>query len=200
MSDGVSGGGSEGVSFDFDLDPALWLVGPTPERPAPRWLPGAVEVLAESFGLDADDQRREAVQAILSVTVRKHPSPLPWFVLLWEDFERVPVVVFYGLVDRALDDDVAGAWLTERAEAAVEAPLVEDVAVAEADSCRRSIIYQNHGGDSVTIDVRWALDTGHPDAVVLAHCASTVGAEVFRAIEPFEDVLRSVRLAPAAAR
>lgn len=181
-------------ALDFDLDPGLWLVGPTPDRPPAQWVPAAVEVLCESFGLDADDQRREAVHAVLSATVRKHPSPLPWFLLLWESFDRVPVVVFYGLVDRHLDDDLPHQWLVRRADAAVEPPLLEEVVVGDGARARRSIIYQNLGGDSVTIDVRWSLDTGHPDAVLLAHGASTVGAEVFRAIEPFEAVLQTVRL------
>ena len=35
----------EGPFLDFDLDPSLWLIGPTPDRPYDVWLPGAVDAL-----------------------------------------------------------------------------------------------------------------------------------------------------------
>src|SRR5690349_7694875 len=101
---------SGGPYLDLDLDPEVWLIGPTPERPMEAWLPGAVGVMSEVLGLRADQAReRGVVEAVLGGTARQHPSPLPLFAIRWNVLTEVPLVLFFGLVEK--DEETGRDWL-----------------------------------------------------------------------------------------
>jgi hypothetical protein len=185
--------GTGGPFLDVDLDPEVWLIGPTPERPLDAWLPGAVDVTCEGFGLEADQAReRDVVEAVLGGTARQHPSPLPLFAVRWPELLQVPLVLFFGLVEK--DQDTGEAWLAHADGTSVEAPLVEDVEAVEPLRIRRSFAYGTDELGALVASVRYLVDAGRTDAWVLAHAGSDQPAHLTLAREDVETLLRSVRV------
>lgn len=182
----------EGPFLDFDLDPSLWLIGPTPDRPYDVWLPGAVDALCASFELtDEQEHERGVVEAVLGSTARQHPSPLPLFVLRWPTVTETPLAVFLGLMERD-PSDLAARWLGHEDLEPVEAPVVESLDAGPGTSLHRSLGYGVDANNGVVVSVRYAVDDGRPDALVLAHAVSDVPREVLAAMDDIEAMLRTV--------
>jgi hypothetical protein len=179
--------------LDLDPDPALWLIGPTPERPVEQWLPAATDACAASFGLDTGRTReREHIRDVLGLAARRHPSPLPLFVLRWRKPGEVPLAVFFGLVER--EPGLADLWLDAEDGNPVEPPVRERVDSPAGTTIERSLSYTHDGEAGLTIGMRYVADTGHPAAVVLAHTASDSPRDVTAAASDVEDLLRTVRV------
>jgi hypothetical protein len=184
-----------GPFLDFDPDPAVWLVGPTPERPVEQWIPAATEAQIDFFGLaDHQDRERGHVGDILASTARLHPSPLPLFVLRWRELSEVPLALFFGLVDATGEPELAEQWLNAADAATVEPPVVDELDAPDGMSLRRSLVYSLDEAGAVVVGVRYVVSTGNPDGIVLAHAASDAPAEILSAREDIEALLRTVRI------
>jgi len=184
----------EGPFLDLDPDPALWLVGPTPDRPTELWLDPAVDAVLADFGLqDSVPQVRELVEAILLTTATASGSPLPSFCLRWASFGEQPLPFFFGMFERDGETASAHPWLDEAR--AVEAPVVDEVEGFGGAQCFRSFVYSTSGetGD-LAVGVRYVLDTGHPGALVLGQAASDVPGDVLSATDDLEALLRTFRV------
>lgn len=184
-----------GPFLDVDPDPAVWLFGPTPARPVEEWIPEATAAKSAYFGLAEDDVRlRGHVQDVLASTARRHPSPLPWFVLRWTAIDEVPLVVFFGLAELADGEDLVAAWLGAEDAPTVESPIVEPVEAPEGMTLQRSLAFSVDGEGQVVAGLRYVVETGRTDCVVLAHAASDVPREVMQAMPDVEALLRTVRI------
>ncbi len=181
-----------GPFLDLDLDPEVWLIGPTPERPLEAWLPAATDVMSQVLGLrDEQSRERDVVAAVLGGTARQHPSPLPLFAIRWNDLHEVPLVLFFGLVEK--EPGTGEAWLGHTDGQTVEKPLVEEVE-AEGLTIRRSLGYGTDDLGGLVASVRYLVDSGRDDAWVLAHAGSDQPAHLTLAHEDIEALLRSVRI------
>ncbi|GAB2748495.1 hypothetical protein [Nocardioides pakistanensis] len=179
--------------LDLDPDPALWLIGPTPERPVEQWLPAATDAVVSDFGRGAEQAReREHVRDVLGLTARRHPSPLPLFVLRWRELREVPMALFLGLVER--EPGLTDLWLDAEDGESVEPPVREPVPTGAGTTIERSLSYTHDGETGLTIGLRYVVDTGHPVAVVLAHTASDSPGDILAAASDVEDLLRTVRV------
>lgn len=188
--------------LDLDPDPELWLIGPTPERPVERWLPAATDAIASGFGIGAARvSEREHIRDVLGLTARRHPSPLPLFVIRWRELHEVPLVLFLGLVER--EEGLEHLWLSAEDSPTVEPPVRERVGSAEGTTLDRALSYSHDGEGGLTVGVRYVLDPGHPHALVLAHTASDSPGDILAATGDVEDLLRTVRISdrpPAGSR
>jgi hypothetical protein len=171
----------------------VWLVGPTPARPAEAWVPAATEAKIANFGLaERETDARALVQDVLGLTARRHPSPLPCFVLRWRELHATPLTLFFGLVER--DDRLACDWVTSADALTVEPPVVDDLTAPEGVALRRSFAYGVDESGGSVVSVRYVVDTGHAEGFVLAHAASDSPAEILAARDDIEDFLRTVRV------
>lgn len=184
-----------GPFLDFDPDPAVWIVGPTPDRPTEVWLPAATEVKAEFFGLGPEQTAaRETVRDVLGSTARRHPSPLPYFLMRWREMHAVPVTVFLGLVDRTEDPELPTQWLDAADALPLEPPVVDTVATTSGAQVRRSLVYALDEDASIIVSLRYLVDTGHPAAFLLAHAASDVAAEMLEARDDLDALMATVTI------
>ena len=186
---------SEGPFLDLDPDPSLWLIGPTPDRAADVWLPGAVDALCATFELSPEQEHaRGVVEAVLGSTARQHPSPLPLFLLRWPAVTETPLAVFLGLMERD-PSDLAARWLGQEDLGAVETPVVEALSADPGTSFHRSLGYGVDENNGVVVSVRYAVDAGRRDALVLAHAVSDVPGDILAAMDDIEELLRTVTVA-----
>jgi hypothetical protein len=181
-----------GPFLDFDPEAGEWLIGPTDERPLDQWLPGAVEAVIKDLGLAGRERPREIVRTVLNDTAARHPSPLAYFVTRWTDPAELPLTLFFGMVERSADD-LDEIWLLD-ADRSVEKPIVERVEAAEGVQIRRSAVYSADDASDLVVGLRYVVDSGHPQAVVLAHTAGYSAAEMLAAREPIEAFLRTMRV------
>jgi hypothetical protein len=148
--------------------------------------------MAEVLGLRADQARqREVVEAVLGGTARQHPSPLPLFAIRWNTLTEVPLVLFFGLVEK--DAATGEAWLGHSDGRTVEKPVVEEVD-ADGLTLRRSLGWGTDDLGGLVASVRYLVDVGRDDAWVLAHAGSDRPADLTLAHEDIEALLRSVRI------
>lgn len=196
-----------GPFLDFAPDPQLWLVGPTPDRPPAGWIADALEVMVDFFEIAEDDTPRlRYLLDMLGVIGRTNPSTLPYRVLLWENLEDVPAVLYLGQVDRGVPEDLVGEheggaadeitelWLEATDVVTVEKPLREVLEAPAPMRLERSLVY-GHGEEvPVTVGVRYVVDVGDEGCVVLAQSAGVVPADVLSHLAEFEDLLRTVTL------
>ena len=181
-----------GPFLDLTLEPSLWLIGPTPDRPCRRLAPGCgrrpVRDLRDS---PEQEHERGVVEAVLGSTARQHPSPLPLFVLRWPAVTETPLAVFLGLMERD-PADLAARWLSQEDLDPVEAPVVESLDAGAGTSLHRSLGYGVDANNGVVVSVRYAVDAGRPDALVLAHAVSDVPRDILAATDDIEAMLRTV--------
>jgi len=179
--------------LDVDPDPAVWLVGPTEARPLEAWLPAAVEVTLDSFAVAADHRPRVApvVERILG-DLATFESPLPYVLIRWRELHDLPLPLFLGLLDRAEADTDLDGWFGAADLPVVEEPLQEDLVAPAGMRIRRSLPYSADDAGRLAVGARYVVDTGHPDAVVLAHTASFSPTEVLKAQDDIVALLATV--------
>ena len=92
--------------------------------------------------------------------------------------------------------DVADGWLArwlgQEDLEPVETPVVESLDAGPGTSLHRSLGYGVDANNGVVVSVRYAVDDGRPDALVLAHAVSDVPREVLAATDDIEAMLRTV--------
>ncbi len=201
-----------GPFLDFEPDPSLWFVGPTPERPVEQWLPAASELMAQVFEIpEGDTGRREFVAEMLGVIARSKASVLPYYVIAWEAIEDVPTILFLGQVDRHEEvvlgvdplpgeaSDVASLWLAAADSILVEPTVVELVEASADTILHRALVYaHNTESNAVNVSVRYVVDTGDPECVVLAQSMGLSAKDVLPRLDAFEEFLGTVTLNRAA--
>ena len=197
-----------GPFLDFEPDPNVWFVGPTPERPVEAWLPAATELIAQVFEIpEGDTGRREFVAGMLGLIARSEASVLPYYVIAWEAIEDVPTILFLGQVDRGEEvvlgteplpgepSDVASLWLAAADSILVEPTVVEVVEASGGTVIHRALVYaHNTESNAVNVSVRYVVDTGDPQSVVLAQSMGLSAKDVLPRLDTFEDLLRTVTL------
>lgn len=184
------------AKLHVDADPAVWLIGPTEDRPYLTWLPAAVEVLCEDFGV-TDDEGREYVTAILEVFGRDDDSPLTERMLRWRGIEDQPFPVRFGMVSK---DGWSDAEVQEYLSAAdlevVEAAIVEQVDdVPGGRRARRSLSYSLEDGELV-VSVRYVVESPKsPTLLALMHAAALHPNLVVEALPDLDDLCRTLHAA-----
>lgn len=171
----------------------MWLVGPTPDRPYDVWAPLAADLLVDRFGLRGEPRAEALVDAVLESLARPGASPLPHFLVSWHAPAEVPETVHLGLVPRE-PADLADRWLTVADGAPVEEPIVEELPAPAGLRLRRSLAYDRDADGGPVVSARYAVDTGHPDGVVLAHTAGDSPGDLLKVVALVDDLLRTVRV------
>jgi len=178
----------------YDPDPAVWLVGPTPpHRPYEEWLPGAVEVTSEGFEAKSEEAR-SYIRAVLERFGTDESMQLSEKMLRWRTITEVPLPFWFGMVprDEVPPEDVE-FFLAAENEPLVEPAMVDDVEARAGASLRRGLAYSTHP-DGITVSVRYVLDDGHPDVVVLGYTAADAPGRLIAAFDDMEELLRTVEV------
>ena len=178
----------------YDPDPAVWLVGPTPpHRPYEEWLPGAVEVTSEGFEAKSEEAR-SYILAVLERFGTDESMQLSEKMLRWRTITEVPLPFWFGMVprDEVPPEDVE-FFLAAENEPLVEPAMVDDVEARAGASLRRGLAYSTHP-DGITVSVRYVLDDGHPDVMVLGYTAADAPGRLIAAFDDMEELLRTVEV------
>ncbi|MET0931323.1 MAG: hypothetical protein ABWX74_17515 [Aeromicrobium sp.] len=183
-----------GPELVYQPDPHLWIVGPTEERPAEEWVPGATQAIVQDFGI-VDDETRQYVERVLATFAAATPTELTERLLRWRNIADDPFVLYLGMVDRAewTADDLT-AYLHSDREGLVEPAVVTDVTAPDGVTVRRSIGYSSHP-EGVVAGVRYVIDSGSPHVVALMHTATRVPGLLIEALPDLDDLARTVRAA-----
>lgn len=182
--------------LQLDPDPSVWLMGPTDAVPPEEWVPAAAEVMTRVFGFtgEGDATRRDIVREVLASTARVHPSPLSAYALRWLAPGEVPLPLFFGMVPREGSAEVAEAWLLGSGGVLIEKPIIDELPAAEGVTIRRSLPYTLARGRQVVVGARYVVDTGHPEALVLAHTAADEPALLLQAQDHIAALLATFRI------
>ena len=131
------------------------------------------------------------MEAVLGSTARQHPSPLPLFVLRSPAVIETPLAVFLGLMERD-PADLAARWVNQRGPRARRGTRGRVPRGRRRPSLHRSLAYGVDANNGVVVSVRYAVDAGRPDALVLAHAVSDVPGDILAATDDIEEMLRTV--------
>ncbi len=189
--------GPHQVVLTEEPDPALWLVGPTDERPTEVWLPGATEVLVSSFGIADQARSRELVSRMLRVVLDHAEHGLPHLWLRWPDLETTPVALWFGIVGREGPAELEG-FLAGVDGDAVEPPVVETLEDSPEVTLRRSQMYRTSTSGELIATVRYVVDQGYPDALVVATAATWELGLFPTVVDDCDAIVRATRLATTA--
>lgn len=176
----------------YEPDPAVWLVGPTPpHRPYEEWLTGAVEVMVTGFEASSDEAR-SYIHRVLERFGTDDSLQLSERMLRWRTITEIPLPFWFGMVprDEVPPEDVE-FFLSADNEPLVEPAMVDDVEARAGVSLRRGLAYSS-AADGITVSVRYVLDDGHPDVVVLGYAAADVPGRLITAFDDLEGLLRGV--------
>lgn len=186
----------EPLRVDLDLDDLPWVIGPTEDRPLDDWLPGAVELMMRQFAPPRRKRERvrEYVTAMLTRVGRPGDDMLPYLIFRWPDPARPPDVAFFGLVGR--DEEAADDFLAARETSPVETPLVEQVPAPPGVSVRRAVSY-GRPDSALFVQVRYVVDSSHPDAVVYAQSGSRTPGAVIDHLDDLDAVVGRMSVAGA---
>lgn len=177
----------------YDPDPAIWLVGPTENRPAEQWLPGAVAALVGDWQLTRHDEQR-FVQAVLARFAADTPSPLSERLLRWPTIGEDPFPVFLGMVEREhWPEEELDAFLRGVGEGVVEPPLVTEVEAPEDVRIRRALVYSTDGSPAVVAAVRYVVDSGAASVLAMMHASTVEPGRLVEALDDLDDLARTVR-------
>ncbi len=176
----------------IDLDPAVWLLGPSADLPLERWLPVACEHLADRFDFSPDDAEAvRHVEEVLTATGRLE-NDLSHEVVHWADPTSEAVPVLLGLQARSVDTD---GWLRGvDLEAADHVHLDESPVLHEGGSMRRSVMTSEDEGGQRLTSARYVVDTGDVEAVVVARVTSDDHDDLMRVEPDVVAMLRTVRV------
>lgn len=183
------------LRIEVEPDPDVWFLGPTEHRPVDVWLPEAHELLLRIF--EVDPQRTEVADYLTAMLGRiGHQSTddeaLPYQLIRWLTLHEVPDVVSFGLVERDGQQSLIEDFLTGGNQPnVVEEPVVDEVDGSDG-RIRRALTYADDG--VLMIALRYVVDTGEPDAVVLVETAGRDLNTIVGLIDPLDDFARSVRL------
>lgn len=185
--------GGQQVTFTQEPDASRWLIGPTEERPPEVWLPGATEILVESFGIADQPRSRELVGRMLTAVLDHAEHGLPYVWLRWPALDVTPVGLWFGTVQREGPEELEG-FLTGADGDAVEQPVVETLEDSPEVTLRRGQMYRNAGSDELIGTVRYVVDQGEPDHLVVAMAATWELGMFPRLVEDCDTLMRTVRL------
>lgn len=185
--------GAHQVTFTEEPDATLWLIGPTEGRPADVWLPGATEILVESFGIDDQARSHELVSRMLTAVLDHAEHGLPYVWLRWPALDVTPVGLWFGMVQREGPEELEG-FLTGADGDAVEPPVVETLEDSPEVTLRRGQMYRNAGSDELIGTVRYVVDQGHPEQLVVATAATWELGLFPQLVEDCDALMRTVRM------
>ena len=186
-----------GLRLDVDLDRLPWIIGPTEQRPLEEWLPEAVTLMKEVFGVGRKQLEVENyLAAMLERIGREEDERLPYQLIRWLDLRELPFVASFGMAERA-GDEMIEEFLRSSDLGPVEPPVVEQLPAPAGSSIRRAITYSQPDA-GVFVEVRYVVDTGHPEAVALLHAGSRSPAEVMAALEDLDAAAATLRVSSAA--
>lgn len=183
-----------GVRLDFDLEESTFVIGPTEARPFDVWLPQAVELMKTVLGVRRRDRKAERYITEILARVGR-PDIYPYCVFRWLDLGELPFRASFSMVAREEAD--AEDFLSAADSVPVEPPTVEEVPAPPGHTVRRSISYSEIGG-GLLAEVRYAVDTGHPEAVVWVHAATRTPGELVDALDDLDAFAASMRVTSVA--
>lgn len=179
-----------GVRLDFDLEDSTFVIGPTEARPFDTWLPQAVELTKTVLGVRRSD--RKAERYIIDILARVgQPDIFPYSVFRWVDLGELPFRASFSMVAREEAD--AEDFLSAVDSVPVEPPTVEELPAPPGHTVRRSISYSDIGG-GILAEVRYAVDTGHPEAVVWIQGGTRTPGELADALDDLDAFAASMRV------
>lgn len=182
--------GGSGARLDFDLEDSTFVIGPTEARPFDAWLPQAVGLMKTVLGVRRRD--RKAEMYITEVLARVgQPDIFPYCVFRWPDLGELPFRASFSMVAREEGD--AEDFLSAVDSVPVEPPTVEEVPAPPGHTVRRSIAYSEVGG-GILAEVRYAVDTGHPEAVVWIQGGTRTPGELVDALDDLDAFAASMRV------
>ena len=188
--------GGHTIEFTAEPDPRLWLIGPTEDRPPQQWLPAATEALVTDWGFGRRDAAaREMVGRMLAAVLEHSEHGLPYVWLRWPELDIAPVGLWFGIVARESPEEVE-AFLTGADGDSVEQPVVETLDDFPDVTLRRGQMYRNAGSDELIGTVRYVLDQGHPEGLVVAVAATWELGLFPTLVEDCDAVLRGARMVP----
>lgn len=150
------------VVLESRADPLLWFPGPTRALPAEQWLPAArefVELTVPGAEGRSDEVADQLADSLAPAPARATDLDLPWLFLHWRDARRAPVAVRLG-VARRTEGDAFAAWSSEHGER----PVVEQL----PDGAGRRVTTHLREEGADVYELRYVVEAGHPDLVVVA--------------------------------
>lgn len=175
----------------YDPDPAVWLVGPTDERPPGVWLPGAVDVMCRDFEID-DEDGTAFVTRVLEAFSGEGDPVLSERLLRWRHPMDDPFPVELGMVARHdWSDDELDQYVGCVDLPVVEPTMVETVEGGRGPRIRRGLAYSLQD-DILVVSVRYVIEASSASLVALLHTASDVPAQIVEALDDLDDLARVV--------
>lgn len=179
---------------DVDFEGLPWIIGPTEVRPYDEWLPQVREVMRQILDVPEDEPRlHDYLDAVLARFGAEDDHPLPYRMLRWLHLAEMPFIASFGLSQRGTDAQQED-FLRAVDAGPVEAPYIDELDdTAPGVTARRSVSYcDNEGG--IAIEVRYLVDTGHPEVVAIVHAVTRDPGDLTAARADLDAFVRRLRV------